>query len=113
MKVAVVGANGKVGTEICQYLHLRRDISLLPVVRNLLGSAFLRHQNLECRVFDICNRSQARVGLQDVDVVVICSYVVGPGRAALRANRVMVENAVELSESASKIIYMSSIRALG
>jgi nucleoside-diphosphate-sugar epimerase len=113
MKIAIIGANGQVGTELSFYLRGQADIEVVPVVRNVLGSAFLDDQQFSCRVFDICDKAQAKEGLADVDVVVISSYVFRAGKESQRLNRSMIENSISYSRPASKIIYLSSVRALG
>ena len=113
MKIAIVGANGKVGTELCFFLREEQGIEVVPVVRNIVGSAFLRDQKFECRIFDICDEKQAKDGLADIDVVVISSFVFRAGPEAQILNRRMIEHSVRFSLPSSKIIYLSSVRALG
>jgi len=47
MKLAVVGANGKVGTELC--FLLKDEIEVVPIVRNRLGAIFLNHNGFNCK----------------------------------------------------------------
>lgn len=113
MKIAIVGANGKVGTELCHWMKDDREVEIVPIVRNILGSAYLVELGLNTRIADICIQEQAEEALRDIDQVVICSYVFGPGPAAHKANRLMVDHAIRYSSSTAKIVYMSSVRALG
>jgi nucleoside-diphosphate-sugar epimerase len=111
MKIAIVGANGNVGTELCLYLRKERDIEVVPVVRNVLGSAYLRDKEFNCRVFDICSESEAEQALGDVDMVVISSYVFGPTASAYHTNRTMIDHSIRFAKSSSIVLYLSSIRA--
>ena len=51
MKLAVIGANGQVGTELC--FLLRENVDLIPIVRNKLGTIFLKHNGFKCCIADI------------------------------------------------------------
>ena len=46
MKLGLIGANGKVGTELC--FLLKNDVDLKPIIRNRLGSVFLKHHGFPC-----------------------------------------------------------------
>ena len=111
-KIAIIGANGRVGTELCFYLRGEPGIEVVPVVRNIMGAAFLIDQGFECRVFDICDESQARSGLEDIDVVVISSFVFRAGSESQRLNTAMIDHSIQSSKQSSKIIYLSTVRAL-
>lgn len=113
MKLAIVGANGKVGTELCLLYKHDPDTVVIPVIRNFIGSAFLSSHDFECRIADVARIDDARGALSDADMVVIASYVNNPGRAGLAANRAIVENCVQVTKPSCKSIYFSTIRAFG
>ena len=69
-RIAIVGANGQVGTEVCLRLREAADVEVVPVVRNLSGSAFLRLNGVDCRHGRIADPEQARHLIGDCDVVV-------------------------------------------
>ncbi|MEK6840047.1 MAG: NAD(P)-dependent oxidoreductase [Nanoarchaeota archaeon] len=115
MKIGVVGANSQVGTEICFMLNLA-GYEVIPIVRNVMGTAFLQHHNFSCRIEDITNEEDAKRALRDCDSVVIAAYMWPQlqmsAKENWRINEKLVENAVKYAKSNASIIYFSSIRAL-
>jgi nucleoside-diphosphate-sugar epimerase len=69
-RVAILGANGQVGAEVCLRLRHAEDLEVVPVVRNLSGSAFLRLNGMECRHGRIADLADARRLIGDCDAVV-------------------------------------------
>jgi len=114
MKLAVVGANGKVGTELC--FLLKDEIEVVPIVRNRLGAIFLNHNGFNCKVADITQDNDAKENLHDVDVIVITAYATDPfsgsqTRTSKSINKKLIKNSVRFSKNNSTIIYLSTIRA--
>ena len=114
MKLAVIGANGQVGTELC--FLLRENVDLIPIVRNKLGKIFLEHNGFKCRIADISQEKDAEENLRDIDVVVITAYAVDPlsgsqSQISKTINEKIIKNSVRFSSENSTIIYMSTIRA--
>jgi uncharacterized protein YbjT (DUF2867 family) len=64
VKIAIVGANGQVGKELC-LLFRQNGHDIIPIVRNKLGASFLIHQNFDCRIADIGEKDQAKKALTD------------------------------------------------
>ena len=48
-KVAVIGANGQVGTELCLFLKVMHDIEPVAISRSIHGNALLMRLGIECR----------------------------------------------------------------
>jgi nucleoside-diphosphate-sugar epimerase len=48
--IAVLGANGQVGTELCLYLSRMPGIRVIPICRSQLATTFLTRCGLDCRV---------------------------------------------------------------
>ncbi|MCH7647579.1 MAG: sugar nucleotide-binding protein [Thaumarchaeota archaeon] len=114
MKIAVIGANGNVGTELC-YL-LKDDCDLIPIVRNRIGSVFLEHNDMRCRIADISKPNDAKKVLSDVDIVVNSAWVAdrfsgSQNQSSRLINKEIIENSVKFSKKDATIIYLSTIRA--
>jgi dTDP-4-dehydrorhamnose reductase len=114
MKFAVIGANGKVGTELC--FLLKEDVDVIPIVRNRLGAIFLKHNDFTCRIADISREQDAKENLHDVDVVVIAAYATdhfsgSQSQTSKKINEKLIKNSVRFSSDNAVIIYLSTIRA--
>ena len=114
MKLGLVGANGHIGTELSFLLN--DVVDLIPITRNRLGSLFLKHHGLPCRIFDISKENDASESLYDLDSVVISSYAVDPysssqTRSSQKTNEEIIKNTIKFSKNNSTIIYFSTIRA--
>jgi dTDP-4-dehydrorhamnose reductase len=114
MKIAVIGANGNVGTELCFLLKEKDEV--VPIVRNRMGSIFLQHHGLKCRIADISIDDDAQKTLHDVDVVVIAAWVAdrfsgSQNQTSKAINEKLIKNSVRFSTKNSTIIYLSTIRA--
>ena len=114
MKLAFIGANGKIGTELC--FLLKDEVDIIPIVRNKLGAVFLNHNGFKCRIADISQENDAKESLNDADVVVISSYAADPFSgsetlASRKINEDLVKNSVRFANEKATVIYFSSIRA--
>jgi len=113
MKIGIIGANGHVGTELC--FILKKD-DVIPIVRNKMGSLFLQHNGLHCRIADIFSDDDAKNNLHDLDVIVISSFAAdrltgSQNQTSKLINEKLIKNAMKFSKSNSTIIYLSTIRA--
>jgi dTDP-4-dehydrorhamnose reductase len=119
MKIGFVGANSQVATELCLLLANRDDATVVPIVRNRLGSHLLRHHDLDCRIADITDPEEAPETLADLDIVVVAAFAWQyshegfQAQGARKANEALVQNAVDYSSSDARIIYFSSQAAFG
>jgi len=111
--VAMIGANGRIGAELCSISRNDDEIEVIPVVRNMLASSFLTYLGFCCRVLDISEVGDAKQAMSDVDAVVIAAYERGGAKWATDKNKLLIENSVKYSKPSAKIIYFSTIRALG
>jgi dTDP-4-dehydrorhamnose reductase len=114
MKIAIIGANGNVGTEL-SYL-LKDNCDIIPIVRNRIGSVFLEHHGISCRIGDISNSETAKTILKDVDVVVNATWVSdrfsgSQNQTSKLINKTIIENSFKYSKKNAVIIYLSTIRA--
>lgn len=119
MKLGIVGANGQVGTELSFLFDADDDIEVVPIVRNRLGTHFLRYHGLEPRVADVSDAENAREALSDLDAVVVAAFAWQyshegfQARGAREANEALVEHAVEYSPDDAAVVYFSSQAAFG
>ena len=112
MKLAIVGANGRVGAELC-FLFRKDGIDVVPIVRNRIGAIFLEYHGFDCRIAEIANEDDAKNTLCDIDVVVVAAlaFDFGITKRSSRTNDAIVRNSVKFCKEHAKIIYFSSIRA--
>ncbi len=112
MKLAIVGANSRVATELC-FLFRKDGVNVAPIVRNRIGAIFLDHHGFDCRTAEIANEDDAKNALCDIDVVVVAAlaYDFGITRESSRTNDAIIRNSVKFCKRHAKIVYFSSIRA--
>jgi len=113
MNIAIVGANGQVGTELC-FLFKENGVNVLPIVRNRIAAIFLNYHGFDCRIAEIVNENESKNALYDADVVVVAALAFdfgGPTRQSRRTNDTILRNSVKFCRSDAKIIYLGSIRA--
>ncbi len=114
MKIAVIGANGHVGTELC--FALKENAEVIPIVRNRMGAIFLQHNGFKCRIADISEESNAKKNLYDIDTVVIAAWAAdrfsgSQNQTSKLINEKIIKNSVRHSSKNATIIYLSTIRA--
>lgn len=119
MKIGIVGANSQVGTELAALFANHDGVSVRPIVRNKLGTHFLRHIGIDCEVADVTDDSEAPRALNDLDVVVVAAFAWQysqegfQARGARKANEAIVRNTVEYAPADARIVYFSSQAAFG
>ena len=119
MRVGIVGANSQVGTELTALFAEQDGVTVAPIVRNRLGTHFLRHLGIQCRVADVTDDEDATKALADIDVVVIAAFAWQysqegfEARGARKANENIVSNTVEHAPGGARIVYFSSQAAYG
>jgi len=110
MKIAVAGANGQVGSEVCLLLRGVPDIEVVPIVRNPSGSAFLRLQGLDCRHGKMADPCDARRLIGDCDVVAdFALSTTGRPRVDRVTNRAITRNVVEAAKPGARLSFFSTI----
>jgi nucleoside-diphosphate-sugar epimerase len=109
-RVAILGANGQVGTEVSLRLRDVEGIQVVPVVRNVSGSAFLRSTGMECRHGRISDLAEARSLIGDCDVVMnlALSNTAIP-RADRDINRQIVRSMIEAAKAGASIVFASTM----
>jgi nucleoside-diphosphate-sugar epimerase len=111
--LAILGANGQVGAELCLMLAGRPDLKLVPVCRNRSGSAFLRWQGLACRHGRVADAHDAKRLLADCDVIVNCSLASGTPAEIRRTEDRIVQHAFAYSKPGAKVVQFSTQSVYG
>ncbi len=109
-RVAILGANGQVGGEVCLRLRHVAGLEVVPIARNVSGSAFLRSQGLACRHGRISEVAEAHGLIGDCDVVVnfALSNTAIP-RADRDRNRAIIRSVVASAKPGAPIVFASTI----
>ncbi len=109
-RIAILGANGQVGTELCLRLRDVDGIEVVPITRNVSGSAFLRLQGIECRHGRITNPAEARELIGDCDVIAnfALSNTAIP-RIDRDVNRQITRSVVAAAKPGVPIVFASTI----
>lgn len=112
-RIAIVGSNGRLGTELALRLAGTPGIEVIGICRNRAGSAYLRLQGVECRHGQIADNSAARHLLADCRVVVQLAYRAPRSRAGAAVNRAVVRNSVVCAPSGAHVLTASTIMVYG
>lgn len=70
LKVAILGANGFIGSRTVELLHLAGLADVRPIVRTVNGMARLSRFDLDCRVADAFDTQALRTAFAGCDVIV-------------------------------------------
>jgi nucleoside-diphosphate-sugar epimerase len=113
-RIGILGANGQVGAEVCLRLRDVDGIEVVPIARNVSGSAFLRLKGMECRHGRITDPSDASRLIGDCDVVVnfALSNTAIP-RLDRDINRQIVRSVVAAAKPEAAIVFASTIMVYG
>jgi nucleoside-diphosphate-sugar epimerase len=109
-RVAILGANGQVGSEISLRLTGVEDIQPVPIARNVSGSAYLRLNGMECRHGRLTDPAAARDLIGDCDVVInFALSMTGIPRTDREINRQIIRNVVTAAKPGAAIVFASTI----
>jgi nucleoside-diphosphate-sugar epimerase len=112
-KIALVGANGQVGAELCLLLSRIADIELVPICRNPTGSAFLRYSGIACRHGRPADPAEAAQLFGDCDVIINCALGSGTPSEIRRFDRLLVHNIFKFSRPQATVIHFSTLMVYG
>ncbi len=113
IKVALIGANGKVGAEVAIYLSMRSDVDLLCLIRSEYGAALLQLASIKYKVVDYADGNALEQLLGDRDVVVDFTYPTGQSTDFWEILKRHITSVMQTIKPGSTYIYMSSIMAFG
>jgi 2-alkyl-3-oxoalkanoate reductase len=109
LKVAVVGANGFVGSRLVEQWHLEERADVVPVVRRPEAAASVLRFGLDCRVADALDERELARALAGCDAVVHAGA--GPRPFVTRSPACVVRAATRAG--ARTVIYLSSMAVHG
>jgi nucleoside-diphosphate-sugar epimerase len=108
-RIAIVGANGRIGTELALRLRDAVSVAIVGICRNPAGSAFLRLGNVDCLHGDFSDPAQASRMLRACDVVVQLAYRTPRSRSEYLVNRAIAANAVLAAPEGTRVLFASTI----
>jgi nucleoside-diphosphate-sugar epimerase len=109
--IAIIGAAGNVGTELCVTLNQYDDVRVLAICRSTLEAALLKRCGVQCRIGSV--ESDAATLLKDVDTIVDLAIPRGLPSDFRTVTRLMVEGAMKNSKPGARYVFSSSIMAFG
>jgi dTDP-4-dehydrorhamnose reductase len=112
-KIAILGANGQVGAEVCLLLRQMGGFDIIPVCRSRSGSAFLRWQGIACRHGRPADPQAAARLFGDCDVIANFALSTGNPAQIRITEDLLVRNAFEYSPSHATIIHFSTQSVYG
>jgi nucleoside-diphosphate-sugar epimerase len=112
-RIAVLGANGQVGAELCLLLRRTPGIALVPVCRNPTGSAFLRYSGVACRHGRPADSREAPGLFGDCDVIVNCALGSGTPGETRAFDRKLIRNIFAHSKPDAIVIHCSTLMVHG
>jgi nucleoside-diphosphate-sugar epimerase len=114
MRIAVLGANGQVGAELCLLLARQKKVEVVPVCRNKMGSAFLRFNGLACRHGDVADPEQASRLIGDCEVIANLALAnLQNYREARDLHDHLIGNVARFSRHPGRHIYFSTMSVYG
>ena len=112
-RIAIIGANGQVGSEVCLLLGLMDNIEVVPVCRTEIGSAFLRRCGLPVRHARAGDPVAMREVLAGCDLVADFSLPTGSASEVRAAMRQVIPSLAAAAPAGAPYVYLSSITAFG
>src|SRR4051812_8697989 len=109
MEVAIVGANGFIGSRVVEYLHLTGKANVRPVVRNLAGLARAARFRLDYRVGNALDQTEMERALVGCEIVI---------HAVAGSPQTVIESVAPIYRAANaagvrRLIYLSSASVHG
>lgn len=112
-RLAVVGANGQVGVELCLLLARIPEFTLVPVCRTRSGSAYLRAHGVAVR-HGSCADAAAAPGLLGDCSLVVNSALASGSPAEIRATEdAIITQALHASQAGARVIHFSTQSVYG
>lgn len=110
--IAVIGANGQVGSEVCLYLNQMPGVQVVPICRSRYASSFLRKCGLECTHGELDPAKPSEL-LRGCDLVADFSLPKGSPSVVRAAIHKTLTGAIKASDTDARVVYISSMMAFG
>lgn len=111
--IAILGANGQVGVEVCLYLHAMGTVRVIAICRSELAATFLTRAGVECRIGDASRPEGARELLRDADVVADFSLPKGLSSGIRSSIGNLLGSVIASAPDGASFVYVSSLMAFG
>ena len=112
-RIAIIGANGQVGSEVCLMLGMMKDIEVVPVCRTEIGSAFLRRCGLPVQHAKASDTAAIRQVLAGCDLVADFSLPTGSASEVRATMREVIPSLAAAAPAGVPYVYLSSVTAFG
>jgi nucleoside-diphosphate-sugar epimerase len=113
LSIAIIGANGQVGKEVCLLLNRRAGVRVVAICRNELSAIFLEACGLECRIGKISVAQEAEYLLNGADLVADFSLPRGSQSDIRHQLSTIIDNSIRYSPRNARFVYISSLMARG
>jgi nucleoside-diphosphate-sugar epimerase len=113
MRIAILGANGQVASEVTAMLAGVEGIDVRPISRSRGGSAFLRRQGIAVLHGDVSDRARATEMLAGADVVANFALASGSPVEALTRNSTIIRRSFEASSPKAVVVFFSTLSVHG
>jgi 2-alkyl-3-oxoalkanoate reductase len=108
-KIAIIGANGFVGSRLVEWFHLSGRATVVPVVRRVNALASLARFKLDWKIADACQPIALATAIEDCDYVV--HSMVGDPRSIIEAAKTLIPAAA--AARIKRVIYLSTASVHG
>lgn len=112
-RIAILGANGQVGSEVCLALAGEPSVQLTGVVRSLYGTPLLALAGVPHAVADFDDPPALAAALGEADVVVDLTY---PSGQLVEIPEILAQNLAAIAKAmrpGARYLHISSIMAFG
>src|SRR5438093_899750 len=104
LKLAILGANGFIGSRAVELFHLSGLAEVRPIVRSFNSLARLSRFDLDCRIADACDEAALRAAFEGCDAVL---HSVAGDAATILGSLTPVYRAAQQA-GVKRFIYLSS-----
>lgn len=107
-RIALVGANGKVGSEVAVILK-QAGAEPIPIVRGAMGAAFLRSMGVPVRRGSVADPDQAAAAMAGADLIAILAYAPGIGPAVRNAHDRLLAGVFDHAPAGVPVVFFSTL----